>query len=151
MEKAVQYEECTKEELIRIIVNQDQTIRELSQALAELKKEMEGLKHPVRKDSTNSSIPSSKDLIKRTRSQRQKSGKKPGGQPGHVGHHREYHAHPDKIIKVEASHCADCGASLERREGTIGLIAKAGRPSSNEACGDGVSPSDQGLCLRTPQ
>src|SRR6266480_1966897 len=124
MEKAVQYEECTKEELIRIIVNQDQTIRELSQALAELKKEMEGLKHPVRKDSTNSSIPSSKDLIKRTRSQRQKSGKKPGGQPGHEGHHREYHGQPDKIIKVEASRCADCGASLERIEGTIGLIAQ---------------------------
>ena len=79
MEKAAQYEECTKEELIQIIVKQDQTIRELSQAIVELKKEVEALKHPVPKDSTNSSIPSSKDMIKRTRSQRQKSGKKPGG------------------------------------------------------------------------
>src|SRR6266446_9898437 len=42
MEKAVQYEECTKEELIQILVDQDQriqsqdqTIRELSQALVE--------------------------------------------------------------------------------------------------------------------
>src|SRR5436309_4064173 len=85
---------------------------------------MEALKRPVPKDSSNSSIPSWKDLIKRTRSQREKSGKKPGGQPGHVGHHRECHAHPDKIIKVEASHCTDCGASLERREGTIGLRAQ---------------------------
>ena len=124
MEKTSQYEECTKEELIQIIVAQDQTIRELSQAIVELKKEMEAFKRPVPKDSTNSSIPSSKDMIKRTRSQREKSGKKPGGQPGHVGHHREYHAHPDKIIKVEASHCADCGASLERIEGTIGLRAQ---------------------------
>jgi len=124
MEKAAQYEECTKEELIQIIVDQDRTIRELSQALVELKKEIEALKHPVLKDSTNSSIPSSKDMIKRTRSQRQKSGKKPGGQPGHVGHHRAYHGQPDKIIKVEASHCANCGGSLERIEGTIGLIAQ---------------------------
>jgi transposase len=124
MEKAAQYEECTKEELIQIIVDQDRTIRELSQALVELKKEIEALKHPILKDSTNSSIPSSKDMIKRTRSQRQKSGKKPGGQPGHVGHHREYHEQPDKIIKVEASHCANCGVSLERIEGTIGLIAQ---------------------------
>src|SRR6266513_644136 len=117
MEEAARYEEYTKEELIQIIVD-------LKQTIGDLKKEIEALKPPVPKDSTNSSIPSSKDMIKRTRSQREKSGKKPGGQPGHVGHHRDYHAHPDKIIKVEASHCADCGASLDKIEGTIGLRAQ---------------------------
>src|SRR6266571_9560717 len=123
MEKTSQYEECTKEELIQIIVAQDQTIQELSQAIVELKKEMEALKRPVPKDSTNSSIPSSKDLIPRTRSQREKSGKKAGGQQGHAGHHRERHPHPDAIVMVQASHCADCGASLSGREGSIGQIA----------------------------
>jgi len=58
MEKTSQYEECTKEELIQIIVAQDQTIRELSQAIVELKKEMEALKRPIPKDSTNSSYQS---------------------------------------------------------------------------------------------
>src|SRR6266699_6903702 len=124
MEKTSQYEECTKEELIQIIVAQDQTIRELSQAIVELKKEMEALKRPVPKDSTNSSIPSSKDMIKRTRSQREKSGKKPGGQKGHTGQHRERNAHPDSIVMVQASHCRSCGASLSEREGTIGQIAQ---------------------------
>ena len=110
MEDIAQYEQYTKEELIQVIMD--------------LKKEIEGLKHPVHKDSTNSSLPSSKDLIQRTRSQREKSGKKPGGQQGHVGHHRERHAHPDAIVMVQASHCAGCGASLEGVEGTIGLIAQ---------------------------
>lgn len=110
MEEANQYEQCTKEELIQIIVD--------------LKKEVEALKHPVRKDSTNSSIPTSKDLIPRTRSQRKKSGKKAGGQQGHQGHYRERNPHPDKIVLVQASHCADCGASLCEVEGTIGLTAQ---------------------------
>src|SRR3989454_9662204 len=110
MEDIAQYEPYTKEELIQVIMD--------------LKKEIEGLKHPVHKDSTNSSLPSSKDLIQRTRSQREKSGKKPGGQQGHLGHHRERNPHPDAIVMVQASHCRGCGASLEGREGIIGQIAQ---------------------------
>jgi transposase len=117
MEEARSYEQCTKEQLIQII-------GDLKQTIEDLKKEIEALKPPVPKDSTNSSIPPSKELIPRTRSQREKSGKKPGGQPGHGGHHRERHAHPDAIVMVQASHCAGCGASLEGVEGTIGQIAQ---------------------------
>jgi transposase len=117
MEEAAQYEEYTKEELIQIIVD-------LKQTIADLKKEREALKPPVPKDSTNSSIPSSKDLLRRTRSQREKSGKKAGGQQGHAGHQRERHPHPDAIVMVQASHCAECGASLSGREGSIGQIAQ---------------------------
>jgi transposase len=110
MEEGAQYEQYTKEELIQIIVH--------------LKKEIEALKSPIPKDSTNSSIPSSKDLIRRTRSQREKSGKKAGGQQGHAGHHRERNPHPDAIVMVQESHCRGCGASLEGREGIIGQIAQ---------------------------
>ncbi len=117
MEETARYVQYTKEELIQIIMDQNQTI-------ADLKKEVEALKHPVPKDSTNSSIPSSKDLIRRTRSQREKSDKQPGGQQGHLGHHRERNAHPDSIVMVQASHCRSCGASLEGREGIIGQIAQ---------------------------
>jgi len=117
MEEAAEYTQSTKEELIQIIVDLNQTI-------GDLKKEIEALKHPVPKDSTNSSIPPSKDLIPRTRSQREKSGKKWGGQQGHTGHHRERNPHPDAIVMVQESHCTSCGASLEETEGTIGLIAQ---------------------------
>jgi transposase len=124
MEEVTQYEQCTKEELIQIIVGQNQMIMDLSQTIAELKKEIEALKPPMPKDSRNSSIPSSKDLIARTRSQREKSGKKAGGQQGHVGHHRERNPHPDTIVMVQASDCTNCGASLCEIEGTLGLIAQ---------------------------
>ena len=128
MEKVAQYEECTKEELIQIIVDQDRTIRELSQILVELKKELEALKHPIPKDSTNSSIPSSKDMIKRTRSQRQKSGTSQVGSQDMWAITENTMGSQTEVIKVEASHCANCGVSLERREGTIGLTAQEVRP-----------------------
>jgi transposase len=124
MEEVSKYEQFTKEELIQIILDQQQTLLELSQTIVELKKEIQELKHPVRKDSTNSSIPSSKEQIPRTRSQRKKSGKKAGGQPGHVGHQRERHPHPDKTIMVQVCHCSNCGTSLSEVEGTIGQIAQ---------------------------
>src|SRR5260370_6354018 len=124
MKEAGRYEQATKEELIQIILDQQQIIVELSQTVVELKKEIEELKHPVRKDSTNSSIPTSKEQIPRTRSQRKKSGKKAGGQPGHEGHQRERHPHPDKTIIVQASHCSHCGSSLALVAGTLGQIAQ---------------------------
>ena len=117
MEERTQYQQCSKDDLIEIIMDRDRTI-------ADLKKEVEALKHPVRKNSTNSSIPSSKELIPRTRSQREKSGKKSGGQLGHVGHHRERNRHPGRIVLVQASHCGRCGASLCGIEGTIGQTAQ---------------------------
>ena len=124
MEERGRYEQATKEELIEIILDQQQTLLELSQTIVELKKEIEELKHPVRKDSTNSSIPTSKEQIPRTRSQRKKSGKKAGGQPGHEGHQRERHPHPDKTVMVQASHCSHCGCSLALVAGTLGQVAQ---------------------------
>src|SRR5437867_5564661 len=124
MEETSQYHQCSKDDLIEMILDRDRTIADRDQMIADLKKEIEGLKHPVPKDSTNSSIPTSKELIQRTRSQRQKSGKKPGGQAGHVGHHRERHAYPNKIVPIESSHCESCGAALSEVEGSVGRIAQ---------------------------
>jgi ribosomal protein L34E len=124
MEERTWYQQSSKDDLIEIIMDRDQTIADRDQTIADLKKEIEGLKHPVRKDSTNSSIPTSKESIPRTRSQRKKSGKKPGGQFGHEGHYRERHPHPDRIVLVQASHCGRCGASLCGVEGTIGQSAQ---------------------------
>jgi hypothetical protein len=50
MEEQTQYVECTKDELIQKLLDRDRTIEEL-------RKELEGLKAPIPKDSTNSSIP----------------------------------------------------------------------------------------------
>src|SRR5260370_41106388 len=115
MEETTQYHQCSKDDLIEIIMDRDRTIADRDQAIADLKKEVEALKHPVRKNNTNGSIPSSKELIPRTRSQRDKSGKKPGGHLGHVAHHRERNPHPGRIQRVPASHCGTGSSRTEAR------------------------------------
>jgi hypothetical protein len=72
MEEIAQYDQCTKEELIQIILDQNRTIEGL-------KKELEAFKPKVAKDSTNSSIPSSKELIPRTRVSTGKEWQETGG------------------------------------------------------------------------
>jgi len=66
----------------------------------------------VKKDSHNSSIPPSKEIIKRNQSLRPKSDKKRGGQNGHKGHSLKMTDQPNEIIKLEPSFCNQCGQDL---------------------------------------
>jgi transposase len=69
------------------------------------------------KDSHNSQQPPASDgLGRRTRSLRQKSGKKPGGQPGHPGSTLRWSEDPDRIVVHAPGCCAQCGTPLA--EGT---------------------------------
>ena len=56
--------------------------------------------------------PSSDGARKPPRSQRTRSGKAPGGQPGHPGHTLRMTATPDHVIDHHPAHCAACGAAL---------------------------------------
>jgi len=47
MEEAEQYDQCTKEELIQRVADQNRIIKDLMQTVADLKKELEVLKPPV--------------------------------------------------------------------------------------------------------
>lgn len=68
------------------------------------------------KDSHNSGKPPSSDGLKRqlprTRSLRQKTGKKPGGQLGHTGQTLHLVAEPDAIVEHRPAVCAACQAPL---------------------------------------
>ena len=93
--------------------------RNLKVELAQTKEELARLKKeaPVEKDSTNSSIPPTKQsiakqIIQHTNSLRKPSGKKPGGQPGHAGHSLDKNTSPDKTIEHKAKTCPFCGHAI---------------------------------------
>jgi len=74
------------------------------------------------KDSHNSSKPPSSDPLgrKRPRSQRRRSGKKPGGQLGHRGETRHLVATPDELVEHRPAVCTTCQVPLDETAPVVG-------------------------------
>lgn len=72
-------------------------------------------KHENPKNSRNSSIPPSKDENRplKTKSLRQQTGRKVGGQEGHEGNTLKMTDAPDKIIEHIPDYCVRCGSHLQ--------------------------------------
>src|SRR5437763_16063000 len=107
------------EELVKALEAQraeNQTLRnELAQALESLEQTNARIKHlegQAAKDSHNSSKPPSsngfKEPVRKTASLRQKSGKKSGGQPGHVGNTLRMVERPDHRARLVPERCEHC-------------------------------------------
>ncbi|GAC1357412.1 MAG: hypothetical protein NVSMB38_39740 [Ktedonobacteraceae bacterium] len=96
---------------------------QLAQALGQigpLLARVHELEGRVAKDSHSSSKPPSSDgLARKTRSQRQASGKKSGGQSGHEGHHLKWVETPDEIKRHRPHHCEQCQQSFEGVQGQV--------------------------------
>lgn len=101
-------EDLSKHELIDIIHRQAAQIEQLSRRVAELEK-------LLAKNSHNSHKPPSSDGLKkkrRTKSERQISGKPSGGQIGHKGHHLALSSTPNEVIYHAVTDCTGCGYNL---------------------------------------
>lgn len=89
---------------------------ELEEQVKQLTELVKHLQEQLAKNSQNSSLPPSSDRFvrqKKTRSLREKSGKKPGGQAGHQGYTRLMSAEPTEIIPLApVTVCQHCQADL---------------------------------------
>ena len=103
-------------------------IRKKDTELINLRERLAKYENPD-KNSNNSSTPPSKERIKeevirRTRSLRKPSGKKPGGQKGHDGHKLSCSSIPDEIIDEVPNYCTRCGESLSDSERVLDYVTQ---------------------------
>lgn len=120
----VDLQTATREELIalierlleRVLVLEAQ-LKEWETRNKELTARIEALEHQRALDSHNSGKPPSSDgpgVKPHPKSQRKSSGRKPGGQPGHMGHTLRLIDDPDEVKVHTPSHCKACHQSLEK-------------------------------------
>lgn len=88
----------------------DKLIKELTERLSKYEK--------PDKNSGNSSTPPSKEgmkdeIVRRTKSLRKPTGRKPGGQKGHSGSTLKMTSAPDETEDESASYCTNCGSPME--------------------------------------
>jgi transposase len=105
-----------KNRLIRSLIALVRTLRkDLKESkLKNAEYEARLAKYENPKNSSNSSVPPSKDenRPKRTQSQRKKSHRQPGGQKGHKGHKLNMVSHPTHIVTHSIETCEHCSAQL---------------------------------------
>lgn len=99
----------------------DKRIEELTEKLAKYES--------PEKNSGNSSTPPSKEkmrdeVLRRTKSLRKPSGKKPGGQAGHQGSTLTKNETPTVIEDVASEFCTNCGAALEDCERVLDYVTQ---------------------------
>lgn len=87
------------------------------QVIAQMQQRVQELEAQVKQDSHNSNWPSSRDKG-RTKSLRERSGKKPGGQPGHTGRTLKMVSEPEQVVVHRLAQCVQCGHSLA---GVVGV------------------------------
>ena len=96
--------------------------------IEELETELAKYKTPD-KNSGNSSTPPSKEsmkdeAIRRTKTLRKPTGRKPGGQKGHEGSTLKMTQTPDETEDVSANYCTKCGSSLEDCERILDYVTQ---------------------------
>jgi transposase len=104
-------------ELCELVRSQAARIAELEAQVQALRAQVQTLQAQLAKDSRTSGKPPSSDGLKkppRPKSERSKSGRRPGGQKGHDGQTLKQTDQPDRIVYHRPEFCPGCGQSLAR-------------------------------------
>src|ERR1035438_1679562 len=115
------------------IADAEKQIADAEKQIADLERQLAGRK----KNSTNSSKPPSSDGLageQRPRGRKHKSKRKPGGQPGHPGHHRELvpTAEVSAIEVVLPQQCRHCGNHLPQKPSRVTIDGESCRNQVTE-------------------
>lgn len=113
---------------LKKIKDLERMLKKKDKEITELCKRLSKYEEPP-KNSSNSSTPPSKEkmkdeIVRRTKSLRKPSGKKPGGQPGHAGNTLGLTDSVDSIINESADICDACGESLEECDTELDYITQ---------------------------
>lgn len=110
------------EERLLVLENVEKENVKLRKENAILREKLSKYENP--KNSRNSSIPPSKDENRplKTKSLRESSNKKVGGQQGHEGNTLKMTDSPDKIIKYVPDFCCACGSDLQ--DASVEFVSK---------------------------
>ena len=122
------------------IVERDQQIADAEQQIADAEQQIADLERQLalrKRNSTNSSKPPSSDGLageQRARGRKHKSKRKPGGQPGHPGHHRQLvpTAEVDAVQVLLPKQCGHCGRKLPRKPSQVTIEGEARRHQVTE-------------------
>ena len=121
-----QHTEITK--LNRNIESLNHQLRKKNEEIAKLKNRLSKYETPD-KNSGNSSTPPGKErmkdeVVRRTKTLRKPSGKKPGAQEGHKGHKLSCIDTPDEVIDDVPDYCTNCGESLADAERILDYVTQ---------------------------
>src|SRR5947208_7776241 len=107
-------------EAIMALESQQEQVKALEGLIDSLRERIKTLEGQQAKDSHNSSLPPSSDrFVRPPKSLRQKSGKKPGGQRGHRGHHLRQVETPDEVLLHPVERCEPCQHDLREHPAEI--------------------------------
>lgn len=121
-----QYSEIAR--LNRNIEALNHQLRKKDKEIAKLNERLSKYENPAR-NSGNSSTPPSKEnmkdeIVRRTKTLRKPSGKKPGGQKGHEGYKLSCSPTPDEVIDDTPNYCTNCGESLADTERVLDYVTQ---------------------------
>lgn len=128
MREAINQQHAEIAKLNRNIESLKHQLRKKNEEITELKDRLSKYENPE-KDSSNSNTPPSKEriedeIVRRTKTLRKSSGKKPGGQVGHKGHKLSCIDTPDEIVDDIPNYCTNCGESLADAERILDYVTQ---------------------------
>jgi transposase len=127
-------------ELEREVAEKDKQIADAEKQIADAEKQIADLERQLagrKKDSTNSSKPPSSDgpaAARRLKPARCRGRRKPGGQNGHPGRHRELEPpeRVDQIVSLLPPECRHCGQSLPPQIEQVSTVGEVHRYQVSE-------------------